>query len=792
LALRLDGSVWAWGANTSGQLGNGAQGTSPVPLPVRVTGLPAIKAIAAGGSHSLALGVNGQVWAWGLNSAGQLGDGTTTLRLAPVAVTIPGGAVAIAAGNAHSLAVATDGSVYAWGSNASGQLGDGTTALRHTPVRINLPVGVRAVSAGQHHSMALGANGSVWTWGRNVSGQIGSGNTSAPYQLTPYSVSLGQGATAIAAGGTHSMALLSNQKVMVWGSNVYGQLGNGTTATAQPVPVQSGLAAPAAAISAGADFSLAIDSSGAVWSWGRNTSGQLGDGTIAQRTSPVPVVGLTDAVAISAGGFHVLALRPDCPFWAWGANDKGQLGDGTVTGRRTVTQSQLVNIYFFDNDGDGYGEEFLSPVEACESPDPEYVENRLDCDDFDDLSHPGATEVCNGVDDNCSGTADEGNPGGAVSCSTGTPGVCAQGVTSCTGGALRCAPIQGPSAEVCDGLDNNCDGRTDETGGQSTFYRDADGDGKGSPSVTTQACTAPAGYVANSQDCNDADPSLPRSFIPDADRDGYGAAFVAGPAPPPPYGCTAPAGYTTNSLDCDDTRSSVRPGAPEVCDGLDNNCNGSTDEGATPLTWYRDADGDGKGNSAVTTQACTPPAGYVRDSSDCNDSNASLPAYFSRDGDGDGYGDVFVVSPATYGCSGPAGYVPNTSDCHDGSKFVYPGALEVCDGMDNNCNGTVDDSCSQVTCSAYFSSSSIPSGGTGTFGYTSSGPLADSRAYLYGSRDWVQDANGSDSYDQTTFSYLVGNYPGLEGYYQRYVVIRRSDGADLCTTNTVAARFLPP
>ncbi|AKJ06107.1 BNR repeat domain protein [Archangium gephyra] len=688
LALRTDGSVWAWGQNSEGQLGNGTLTLSNVP--VRVTGLPIIKAISAGRNHSLALGVDGTVWAWGQNSSGQLGDGTTTRRLLPVPVTLPGGAVAIAGGLNHSLAIAADGGVYAWGTNTYGQLGDGTTTGRPTPVRISLPGSITAISAGWYHSMALGADGRVWTWGRNLNGQIGNGSASSSNQLSPYPVSLTRGATAIAAGANHSLALLSDQSAVAWGQNSNGQLGNGTTAAAQSTPGVVGLAGAVTAIATGGNFSLAIDSTGGAWGWGQNSSGQLGDGTTTQRTSPVRVEGLANALALSAGLFHSLALRPGCPFWAWGMNSSGQLGDGTLTHRLTTTQTQLLNIYFYDLEGDGYGGDLLGSEEACEAPGPDYVENDLDCDDFDPAINPGA-------------------------------------------------------AEVCDGLDNNCNSAIDEAG-SSTWYRDADADGYGNAAVSTVACAQPSGYVSSASDCND-------------------------------------------------TNASVKPGAAEVCDGLDNNCNGSIDEGVAKTTWYRDADGDGRGNPSVSTLACSAPAGYVSNTNDCNDNDPTLPRAFTQDNDGDGYGDRWALSPAPYGCTPPPGYSATTNDCDDGNRYVNPGAPEVCDGADNNCNGSADEGgvCPTTTCSAWLTRTSIPSGGLATFGYTTSGYIpAGSRAYLYGTRNGVVDANGSPSYDQTTFSYDVLNAPGLEGYYQRYVVIRGPDNATLCTTNTVSAWFLAP
>ncbi|WP_200883653.1 putative metal-binding motif-containing protein, partial [Archangium violaceum] len=184
------------------------------------------------------------------------------------------------------------------------------------------------------------------------------------------------------------------------------------------------------------------------------------------------------------------------------------------------------------------------------------------------------------------------------------------------------------------------------------------------------------------------------------------------------------------------------------------------------------------------------------DSTDCKDSDPTLPRGFSQDNDGDGYGDIWALSPAPFGCTPPAGYSATSNDCDDGNRSVHPGAAEVCwDGVDNNCSGSVDESpvCIPITCSAWFSTSTVPSGGTATFGFSTSGSIpAGSRAYLYGTRDGVMDTNGTVSYDQTTFSFLVLNSPGLQGYYQRYVVIRGPNNATLCTTNTTSQWFLPP
>ena len=263
-----------------------------------------------------------------------------------------------------------------------------------------------------------------------------------------------------------------------------------------------------------------------------------------------------------------------------------------------------VTIKFYrDADSDSYGNPD-NTINACQLP-AGYVTDNQDCNDSSTSIHPGAAEICDGVDNNCNGTVDEG----------------------CT----------------------------------STFYRDADNDGYGNPGLATSTTVKPSGYVANNNDCNDSnsaihpnaaeacngidddcdgviDEGCSNTFYRDADGDGYGNQSKATTT------ATQPSGYVSNDDDCNDSNSAIHPGAAEICDGIDNNCNGTIDEGCAN-TFYRDADGDGYGNPGKATTTASRPAGYVANNSDCNDSNSS----------------------------------------------VHPGAAEVCDGVDNNCNGQVDE-----------------------------------------------------------------------------------------------------
>jgi alpha-tubulin suppressor-like RCC1 family protein len=334
LAVKINGEVWAWGSDSAGQLGNGS-GSGSSATPVGVTNLAGATAVSAGSTHSLALLDNGEVWAWGADTYGQLGDGGTSVnRQAPVwVVGLPDVAVAVSAGGNHSLALLADGTVWAWGRNSYGALGASVGATSQSPVWVAaLPTQAVAIAAGGDHSLAVLADGTVWAWGRDIYGQLGNGGAAANSTTPVQAIGLPDVAVSVAAGGNHSLALLASGEVWSWGHDLYGQLGNGGTATNAMAPVMVvGLPEVVTAIAAGGNHSLALLASGSVVSWGHDGSGQLGDGAGAtNHQSPVPIVNLTEVSMLAAGTSHSLALKFDGTAWAWGLDSGGQLGNDSV------------------------------------------------------------------------------------------------------------------------------------------------------------------------------------------------------------------------------------------------------------------------------------------------------------------------------------------------------------------------------------------------------------------------------------------------------------------------------
>jgi alpha-tubulin suppressor-like RCC1 family protein len=324
--------LWAWGLNNSGQLGDGTTTgrSSPVSVIGGFTDWCQVSA-APGNQHTAALRINGTLWTWGNNSNGRLGDGTTTNRSSPVSVI---GEFTnwcqVSAGINHTAAVRTNGTLWAWGI---GPLGDGTTITKSSPVSV---IGGFTdwcqVSANQH-TAAIRTNGTLWAWGFNNLGRLGDGTTT--YRLSPVSVVGGfTDWCQVAAGSYHTAAVRTNGTLWAWGCNSAGRLGDGTTTDrSSPVSVVGGFT-DWCQVAAGSCHTAAVRTNGTLWAWGLNSFVQLGDNTATDRSSPVSVVGgFTDWCQVAVGGLHTAAVRTNGTLWAWGSGSYGQFGDGCKTNR---------------------------------------------------------------------------------------------------------------------------------------------------------------------------------------------------------------------------------------------------------------------------------------------------------------------------------------------------------------------------------------------------------------------------------------------------------------------------
>jgi len=324
--------LWAWGNNTSGRLGDGT--TVSKSSPVSVVGGYSDWVQVSVSNFGLGVRANGTLWSWGSNSGGSLGDGTTVSKSSPVSVL--GGFtdwIQASAGAGQGLGLRANGTLWSWGSNSFGKLGDDTVGNKSSPVSV---VGGFTdwvqVSAGDDHVVALRANGTAWSWGYNLYGRLGDGTT--VHKSSPVSVVGGfTDWVQVSAGGGNSGGLRSNGTIWTWGSNSEGQLGdNTTTSRSSPVSVVGGFT-DWIQLSAGYTHSFGLRANGTAWSWGPNLSGRLGNdsGLGGGRSSPGSILGgFTDWVQLAATRSGGLGIRANGTAWAWGGNSYGQLGDGTI------------------------------------------------------------------------------------------------------------------------------------------------------------------------------------------------------------------------------------------------------------------------------------------------------------------------------------------------------------------------------------------------------------------------------------------------------------------------------
>jgi alpha-tubulin suppressor-like RCC1 family protein len=338
--VKVDATLWCWGEASYGRLGNGTI-APPQFTPVQAL-LTNVKQVDAGVHQTCAVTHDDTPWCWGEGRNYKLGYGYADGRSHPTHIATLTDVAEIATNGEFSCARKYDGTAWCWGAGTNGQLGNGSTRTQQRPVQVSQATGltfITQIAVSNRHTCAVNHDGTAWCWGVNGSGRLGDGTMTQRTRPTPVIglIDIQQ----VVAGAHHSCALTMDGTVWCWGEDTRGEVGDGpVNTTPKLIPVQVAGLSQVGYLSAQVWHTCAVKTDGTVWCWGRNGTGQLGDGTTTDRHAPMPVSGLTDVDQVSAGYYASCAVKHDGTAWCWGAGGSGRLGNGSQTGSLTPVQVQ--------------------------------------------------------------------------------------------------------------------------------------------------------------------------------------------------------------------------------------------------------------------------------------------------------------------------------------------------------------------------------------------------------------------------------------------------------------------